>query len=156
MPISVRRVTNQNIIVMSMLNPLKNGEADFKKAFKLTTAAAEPLEGRYIVIVDMARTRLSFSELVMALGVVTAERAPLFKDPDARLYIVGSGDLISLMAQAFRQTQYGKRDVPVFETLDQAITYATLRLIRDPRGTSQRPAGRAQGTPRARRVRTLR
>ena len=66
--------------------------------------------------------RLSFSEMVSALGKTTKGSLNVFRHPNFRkLAVISKNDLLVLSSKAMKQVQYGGIEVDLYPTLEEAL-----------------------------------
>ncbi|MFW5748855.1 MAG: hypothetical protein ACOCYT_04495 [Chloroflexota bacterium] len=83
---------------------------------------------RIFRIFDFNKIDLTFSDMVSGLAEKTRDMPGSLRDPRIRTVLVGQHEYVQFKAQALRQTQYGELDVPVFDTLDEAIAHCRAML----------------------------
>jgi hypothetical protein len=76
------------------------------------------------VIHNTSQLKINFSSLIMALVALTKEGPEGFDDPRLRIAAVSSSELIKLAARSASQQQYGGWKVLIFDTYEEALTYA--------------------------------
>jgi hypothetical protein len=130
MPFKIDKLPDEPIIVVAVIHPM-----DIKvdigpytdDLIRVLDESPEPL----YEIMDARPVKLSFGELVNALAIATRsdDAKRINKHPKLGAWIlVIDSDLLRIGANALGQDQYGGRNVPVFRTVDEALSYARQQI----------------------------
>jgi hypothetical protein len=116
MPITIEPRPQERILLTTYDQPF-DADIDVGQAVVAINEFAPKVEGAFFVLVDLRRVDLPFGGLVMALG--TLRHLP----DGVHFVIIGSGDMVTLAAEAAKQKQYGEYRIPVFATPEEALNH---------------------------------
>lgn len=133
MPIQVEQLPGESIISATVNEPF-NPENDVPAMFGEFIRLRMAIQGPVVLILDLHNTTNSpdaFSKMVLALANaaqgIRASKSSQFKQPPVTIF-VGSGELVSLAAEAVGQDQYGGVKGDLCATYDEALTLARAKL----------------------------
>lgn len=122
---SVEKLQGEPIIVVRMW-----GELDVTVVKReIAQQVAEIIENNggkpHWRIIDYSDYELTFSDITFGLALEASGKPGTSSDKRVRSAFVGTAQIVKEKAEAYKQAQYGRLDVPVFSTLDEAL--ATIR-----------------------------
>jgi len=121
MSFEIQQLKDEPIVVITCHNPF-DFTGDIAAANRQVAALLE--NGETITrIIDFTEIEMTFANLVESLATKTREEPGSLRDPRVRTVLVGTHELVVMKAQSLRQEQYGGLDVPLFESLDEAIAH---------------------------------
>jgi len=118
----VERLPDEPILILTAGAEFSIKNDVLASAEEATGLMAEIPEGPIYYVLDTHGLRINFSDLVSGLWQAT-RATNLLKEPRLQLVAVGSGTLIEMGIKSLSQAQYGGLSVPLFETIDEALTY---------------------------------
>lgn len=122
MPIVNKQLSaNPNILISTIVNPL-DLNTDPLKSLGEIQEILNKTEGVLHIIADCREVHPSFSDVVTGMASTSREGSPLRNDR-LRTVIVAQGEIFTNMAEWYKQNQYGKLDMPLFKTVDEAIAF---------------------------------
>jgi hypothetical protein len=126
MAIKVERLPNEPIIIYHYPEKLAANSEITEALQEAITLHQSTMDDDPIiwVIHNATQLKVDFSTVITMLATLTRDGPEGFDDPRIKAAAVTQNDLIRLVAKASRQEQYGSWYVKIFETLDEAITYA--------------------------------
>jgi hypothetical protein len=111
-------------IILVRLRPFEDAEAEVSATAAAVDALINGTDGPVIRINDFTGLDADFCELVLALVRETKGTPGTLSDPRIKPVFVGESDPVALCAESARLPEYGKLDIPLFATLDEALAYA--------------------------------
>lgn len=124
MSLTVETVKDTPIIVITVEPPI-DIDHDPADATKHALNFQKKRGGTVVRITDYTHVKLRFSDVMLGMAADTS-----FKDPHIINFIVGNDELVRLLAEAFKQEQYGGVDVKVFGSTAEALREARAVLSR--------------------------
>jgi hypothetical protein len=126
MTLVVERLPNEPIIVVTWENPTDVGNESPQKFMQVDALIEE--DEKVYVIDNMTKLKIDFGTLVsgMAAQRVKAPGSPA--DPRTNTILVGSGTIWQIASKGARQFQYGSFDIPLFPSLEEALSYAREKI----------------------------
>jgi hypothetical protein len=127
MPVQVSQLPNEHILLCVYSDPLDVGDLRQIETQSVTLAAA--WEGPVFRIGDIRNLNISFGDLVVTLADASKSGNPgSLADPKFKdIVVVVPGTLAALGALSMGQKQYGAVNIPMFESLDEALAHARGR-----------------------------
>jgi hypothetical protein len=129
MPIEVVKLPDEPIITVTFSEPVDFAE-EIGPAFKQILSLRDTIHGcsRYFAVFDASAIKVSFHDVILALG--EARNASRKRRPDLQLSLalVGSGGLLEMAANAMGQKQYGGYKMALFTSLDEALAAIHAQL----------------------------
>lgn len=122
----IKRLPDEPIIVATWIEPV-----DIQKEFPQKFAEVDALIGadeEVCVVDDLTNLKIDFSTLVSGMAAQRAKIPGAPFDPRIHSILVGSGTLWELASKGARQLQYGKLDIPLFPSLEEALGYAREKI----------------------------
>jgi hypothetical protein len=121
MSFEVQQLKDKPIVVITCHNPFDFTE-DIAAANRQVAAL---LENRETItrIIDFTEIEMTFADLVESLATKTRAVPGSLRDTRVQTVFVGTHELVVMKAQSLRQEQYGGLNVPLFESLDEAIAH---------------------------------
>jgi hypothetical protein len=120
--VKVTKLPDEPILHLQLVPPSEPlVEAELMERYINETAPL--VDGMLYVISDFSHTELSFSDVVV--GMAEFSRNTILA-PDAVPFmpvLVGSSAMVTLIAHAARDDQYGHLDLPRFVTVEEALIY---------------------------------
>jgi len=123
MSYTIQRLPGEPIIINTLAADF-NVSRDALPSLQETFTLVEEIGGPVYSIMDVRQLSISFSDLVLGMGMLTRGEMALFTDPRLRLIAVGASGLAAMGAKALSQAQYGNLSVHLCDTVDEAIAYA--------------------------------
>lgn len=135
MAIVVSRIPNEPIIVATLEGDLTVEQ--FKEMFIRSVEITKEIGGHVFRITDARNVTATFGELFGIIAAASKGVPGSTTDPNVTPILVGSNQMVKLAAQAFRQKQFGGVEIPLFQKMEDAMTYIYLELA----GRTLRPTG---------------
>jgi hypothetical protein len=124
MPFQVTRLDDEPIVIATLADPI-DWAHDIKQSTAQVAALAAEFEGQGFRITDLTQATVTFSELMMGLAAVLRSEGGWLSNPQIRPLVVTTQELgREFQKFAAEQEQYGKLQIEVFSTLEEAIGYA--------------------------------
>lgn len=122
MPIRLDRKPNEPILIATMSGDVTREEIQhmFQKSAEL---AAEIEESVLYRITDMRSAETSFPELLRILQSLAPGQPGSSSDPRFKPVLVGQNHWTKFAADALRQQQFGGVELPIFNSLAEALHY---------------------------------
>jgi hypothetical protein len=122
MTIVVERLPEEPIIVAVWQEPM-DFRTEVPEMFQQVLALRDTIEDsdRYFLIMDISSVKVSFSDVVYALGESRVARDQRRADLPLSLLLVGSGPLLELAAKAMSQAQYGGYGMRLCASMEDAL-----------------------------------
>lgn len=118
---SISQVPDQPILIAEFTPPFDPMKDSMAVAVQLSEFLAKH-EGHVYYIADMRKIKIKFSDLVMGMSQAFTDPHSPYSNPRLTTYNVASDLLISLGTKAANeQQQYGKADVKLFKTTEDAL-----------------------------------
>ncbi|NDJ55368.1 MAG: hypothetical protein GYB68_20035 [Chloroflexi bacterium] len=136
MPYHIEQIGDAPIIVCSFKAPVDIIRDPFDAhADVVAIVEAQGFTPPIYVIAELSEVKPNFSDLVigMANSISHVRDGRSVWDPDFTNILVGTAPLLKLLANSMGQKQYGHIPVHVFETLEEAIAFASEDLRVHPR-----------------------
>jgi hypothetical protein len=125
---SFERLDNEPIFVITIADPY-DFVNDPPVLFAQIAAETQTISGKYISIYDLRGLTVNFSDMVMGMAVQAKGGAGSIADSHNVTLVVATSDRIKFAVEAFKQPQYGNLQIPMFETMDEAIAQARHLLM---------------------------
>ncbi len=126
MPVRVTRLPGEPIIVAEVRDRMD--VESIRSIFSETVALASDVDGYVYRIVDFLNAQASIRDMANAL-VESSKRAPGSTiDPRVKPVMVAGHNRIRFLFDAMRRKEFGGIEVPVFDTMDEALTYVRQQL----------------------------
>ena len=140
MPYKVSRLGHEPIIIATLVDPI-DWARDIKDTTTQVAALVAEIEGQGFRITDLTQTTMTFSELMMGLATVLRSEGGWQSTPRMKPLVVTTQEL-GREFQAFvaDQEQYGKLQVEVFSTLDEAVAYAREKCSAEGQSPAEGPS----------------
>ena len=122
----IKQLGDESIIIITCIN--FNVTVDMPNVHRDVATLIQDKPGLFYRIVDLTEANFSFSGAVDGLLVASRSATGGVADPRTRTILVGTDEMTKLASEAFKQDQYGKRDVPMFSSLKAGIDYARTEL----------------------------
>lgn len=131
MPANVEKLANQPIIIASYHGHITvdDAKAVFAQVAGLIDIYGAPLYRIACVDCDSAHT--SFDEVMMLTTLSSKGLRGSATDPDVKTVLVGEHLLIDLYVDAMRQEAFGAVEIPIFETLEDALAHVQSIIQND-------------------------
>lgn len=130
MTYNVECMTGQRMILVTY-GPDTDFEVEAPQVHEKVAEALDDLpSGKAVLIADFRQVVMDFGTLVMALNNLTQPVPGSLSDERLHVVFIGSDDLVELGAESLKRTQFGKLDVIVFETLEDATIWGRALLSR--------------------------
>ncbi|NDJ53576.1 MAG: hypothetical protein GYB68_10890 [Chloroflexi bacterium] len=118
MAIQIERLDNEPIVIVRVTDPVDNIE-DPRQTNDGVLAALEQSAGTLWRITDFSEASLSFSDLVLGMGLDET-----MTHPQVRNIVVGASEMVEMIGSSAAQKQYGGLSVAVVEDLETALALA--------------------------------
>ena len=130
MPFAVDPNAAQNILVATFYPPVEvdqDHHALLDEALQRLVEQHTPL---YRVL-DFRSAYMNFSDMIRWLAADTAHNLPgAALDPQVRTVLVSNSEDTDRIANWLQQDQYGGLHIPVFSSIDDALTYVSKQIVR--------------------------
>lgn len=122
---TIERHSTQPIFIVTMTENFDFGD-DMRVGDEAAYAILDEVDTRVYWIVDILRTSMSFERLLNATNSVASGQEPLFKHPNIKqVILVSESRMIQLAAKGLDSEIFGHLAVKVFDTVEDAIHYAS-------------------------------
>lgn len=101
---------------------------DARTIFSESAAIMDTMSGPVFRITDVRQMDTDFTEVTAMLKEASHGQPGTTSDPRLQVVMVGGHALTRFYADAMRQSQFGGVAVPVFQHIEDALTYITYRL----------------------------
>ena len=129
MSYTTEKLHDEPIIVATLYadyNHAQEGEAAINEAVAMLGAQSEPV---YYVL-DVTKYAPTFEELVSSVNWGGKGNLPTFRHPNVReSIVVSSNGMVKLAAQGLKTATWGNTTIPVFDTLNEALTYVREQSV---------------------------
>jgi hypothetical protein len=123
----IHRLKDEPIIVYEPTEDTRKTFDEIQQVLAEAEALKQEMQCRVYRIVDLTNVNLDFSSMMMGMAAETSQAG--YRDPDIVTILVASGDLAEFGTKALReQEQYGKADVKLFSTKDEALAFARAEI----------------------------
>ena len=122
MGLTIEKHPNDSIIFITIKPPVVVPE-DPAEATEATLDFQKKQGGMVCRITDYTKVKLTFSDVVEGMA---SDKA--FSDPNIISVMIGSDAMVRMVADSFRQAQYGGIDVTLVATRDEALRKAKQLL----------------------------
>jgi hypothetical protein len=120
---TVKLLDNEPIITVSLRNPFDYAtEPD--EMFEEIATRAKKITGHGYVIYDCRDFEITFGDLVDGMAAQSKGTAGSISDDRFTSIIVGSDQMLKMATESFKQDQYGKREVPLYGSMEKALAHA--------------------------------
>jgi hypothetical protein len=128
MPILYKRDSEHPNLLISTVEEPFDPAVDTKSALETLAYYLGEIEGRVFIVSDMRQLHPSFSDIMM--GMAGASYRPDSPVRNDRVVIaqVAVGQLLEMMADWFKQEQYGKLEMPLFKTVEDAKAFLVAKM----------------------------
>jgi hypothetical protein len=131
MAYTVERLTNEPIVVLTVVDPLGPPEMQREAQTKVAEAGAD-VTGPLYRITDLTGLSISFGDIVRSLGEEAKDkREGSMSDGRVRSLIVAKDEIIKMAAASLSQQQYGALPIKLFTTRDEAVAYAREQVAEE-------------------------
>jgi hypothetical protein len=124
MPYEVKILPNEPVVFISIVPPF-DPINDVSQAYSTAAQLSQSIPGTVFMLSDVSTLSLSLDDLINGLGML---RHILPKEDRFRFIAVTSDELAKFGVQAMKQAQYGKTDIRVFPSLNEALTHIHAEL----------------------------
>lgn len=126
MAVSVTRLPGEPIVVATLCGPL-NVDA-LRTMFTQTAELTHDLDGPIYRIADFLHADASFKSMARVVTETTRQRPYGTRDPRIRPVLVCGYNRLRFLPDLFRQKAFGGIDMPVFDTVDEALVHVRTQL----------------------------
>jgi hypothetical protein len=116
------KLPDEPILILHFALP-SNPAAEAQQMKQHISKTIPSMDGTLYVISDLRAISLSFTDVVVGMAEFT-QLVNTF--PEGMQFIpvlVGSSDMVQMLSMSARQEQYGHQELPIFSTVDDALTY---------------------------------
>jgi hypothetical protein len=123
MPVDVTKMDDEPIFIITITDPYDSVN-DSRRANEEIAEAITHFDGPFYRINDIRQISLSFGDVVMGMAEERQKLPGSASDPRcAQSVLVGGGMLVSLVASASKQDQYGVMPVRAFTDFETALEW---------------------------------
>jgi len=123
MPIqNVQSPNNPNIIMSKATDPIDLTKDPQKSLGELQSMLAST-SGTVYLIVDCLGVNPGFSDMVIGMAASSSDPNSPLRNERLKTVIVAQGKIFENMVQWYKQNNYGKLEMPLFKTVDEALAY---------------------------------
>lgn len=126
MPIRVEIMPDEPIVMYIYEGQITSD--DVLNARRQVMDAINAASGLVVRINDTRRAALSFSDGLNVLATMTRDVPGSARDGRVVDVAVAGDQLVNFLTESLSQEQYGAINVPIFGTLDEALTFARERI----------------------------
>lgn len=124
MSFTVVKYPNEPILVQTF-NPDYDMHVELPLSNKASSEALDNSPEAGVYLIDVFNFQISFEEIVKGANVVARGERPLWHHPKLKQVILVTSDgLLRMAAEGMSAKVFGGLEVPVFETLEEALAYA--------------------------------
>ena len=122
MPFKIQQLSGENIIIVTLVPPVDMATDIVSLQQKVVGMIGNTNEVYYLVA-DLSQVQMGFHEVVEGLATSTAPGAALHSSPIKIVtYVVGTDEMVRLIANAFDQEHYGATGkLPLFDNINDAL-----------------------------------
>jgi chromosome condensin MukBEF ATPase and DNA-binding subunit MukB len=126
MPVTVTRLPDEPIILAHIYDRMDL--ATIRSMFEQTAALAQEIEGPLFRITNFRDVDVSIREMANALVEANRCAPGSTRDPRVTPIMVAGRNRVRLLFDAMKRKEFGGREVLVFDTLDEALSYARSQV----------------------------
>jgi hypothetical protein len=121
------KVPDEPILILRFALPSEPlAEAQQLRDYIIQTAPT--VEGMLYTISDLSETELTFSDIAVGLNEITKNVIHASQVPEFIPILVGTSAQVKLLSEFAKQEQYGRQELHVYSTLDDALTYVRSHI----------------------------
>lgn len=127
MPLKCEQLPGEPVLIFRFVSP-SQPLLEAQQMHQYLSEARPSPAGVLYFISDFSQANISFSDVMIGMGEFSHK---MVMDPAARplkTAMVGTSEMIRLMADAAGQQQYGAQRVPCFSTLDEALAHIRSQI----------------------------
>jgi len=128
MLVNVHRLTDEPIIVVTYKAPFQP-QLDIATAQRQIAAILDLNEGVFFRIDDLSAANMGWNEFVSGINIATQDVPGSMTDARIRGILVGTYEMVTMASQSMKQEQYGATNTPMFDTLEEAISFARRETV---------------------------
>jgi hypothetical protein len=132
MPIVYTRDTEHTSLLISTVEEPFNPALDTKGALESLAYYMGEIDGKVYVVSDMRQLSPSFSEIIVGMAEASYRQDSPVRNDRVVIAQVATGQIFELMADWFKQEQYGKLDMPLFKTVEEAKEFLVAKMEQVP------------------------
>jgi hypothetical protein len=122
MAVKVTRLPNEPIILAHLYERLDL--PTIRAMFEQTAAYCQEIDGPLYRITNFQDVDASIREMATALVEANRSYPGSSRDPNVRPIMVAGRNRIRFLFDTMRRKEFGAHQVPVFDTMDEALDYA--------------------------------
>ncbi|MFW5748989.1 MAG: hypothetical protein ACOCYT_05185 [Chloroflexota bacterium] len=126
MPVTIERLPDEPIILATVTGAMSVEDA--RVIFLRSAEIMEQIDGLAFRITDVRAIETEFAEVISMLKSASKGMPGSTSDPRLRVVMVGTHSLTKMFADAMKQQQFGGIAIPVFERLEDALTYVRYEI----------------------------
>ncbi len=128
MAVRVTRLPGEPIVIATLSGPL---DVDaIRTMFVQTAELTQDVDGPIYRIGDFTNADASFKSMARVVTETTRYRPYGTRDPRIKPVLVCGYNRLRFLPNLFRQKEFGGVDMPVFDTVDEALVY--VRSVLEP------------------------
>jgi hypothetical protein len=124
--ISMKRLEGEPIIHVTLKGHLTIEEVT--EVYRRTDEMRKDMPKHIYRIADVSEVSTSFTEMMQILKQATSHSGSTSSDYSITIVFVGTNHWAKLFTDAMRQGAFGGREIPIFESVDAAITYVRAEI----------------------------
>ncbi len=128
MPIVYKRDAEYSNMVISTVKEPFNPTTDPQAGLAQLTQFLSEIEGKVYIVSDMREFDASFSDIVMGMAAASYRKDSPVRNDRVVIAQVAVGQIFEMMEDWFKQEQYGKLDLPLFKTIEEARQYLANKM----------------------------
>ena len=128
MPIRVEFDNEYDNLMVSRIEDPFDPDNDTKYGLLELNKFLAKTEGKVYVISDMRELHPSFSDIMLGMAEASYKKDSPVRNDRVVIAQVADGELFKLMADWFKQEQYGALDLPLFKTVEEARQFLIDRM----------------------------
>lgn len=121
MPVDVRRLPDEPIIIATLTETIALD--DVQIIFQRTEELRADMPSQIYRITDTTDAITSIAEIIRIIKSAADGRSSKTTDPTVTVVFVGKSQWSHLFTEAMKQGEFGKVQIPLFDTLDDALAY---------------------------------
>jgi hypothetical protein len=129
MAFELKKLEGEPIVIATYKEPYDPKE-DVVGTNRMVAEVLEEFEGDIYFINDIRQVKLTFPRVVQTMAAAFRDSTTLAPDRVHGI-AVGAGNMLKLFVDSAKQIQYGKIDIELFDTTEEAIAFIRSKIAAD-------------------------
>lgn len=130
MPVQITRLDGEPIIHCLVTG--KASATDIAVMFARCAELSADIAGRVYRVTEIRDITTSFYDVMLVLRQMSDGRPGSTTDPRFFGVMVGDDEVVRLIAASSQQEQYGRMNVPLFSSVDDALAFIRAKMAAEP------------------------